>query len=297
MVNSMTGFAALTGAHGGKTWAWEIRSVNARGLDLRLRLPDGAQELEPRLRKALTHRLARGNVTLGLRIANDPVAAGAALDPGQLASVLAALKTVETAAGSHDLHLTASSAAEILSLRGVMDSTGGGSGLAPDLMARMAEDIGPLVDSFAAARADEGAALARVLGQQIAQISNLVSAARASIGDRHQRMRETLKANVARLLEASAGIDQDRLSQELALLAVKADVAEELDRLEAHIAAARELLAEDGPIGRKFDFLTQEFNREANTLCSKSNDAALTRIGLDLKSVIDQMREQVQNVE
>jgi len=312
MVNSMTGFAALNGAlsgqdgdqNGASKWRWEARSVNARGLDLRLRLPEGLGDLESVLRKALQARLVRGSVSVGLRVQRATGDSAATLDSGQLAMVLRALKQVEEAAGAHDLHLTASSAADILALRGVLDGavTTPASEAAAEaaLMAALKADIAPLINALCATRASEGAALLDILLRQLGAIDTLLDAAGAAIGDRHQAMAETLRANLARVLDNSEGADETRLMQELAILAVKADIAEELDRLRAHVTAARALLAagaEQGPIGRKFDFLTQEFMREANTLCSKSGNAALTRIGLDLKTVIDQMREQVQNVE
>ena len=297
MVNSMTGFAAVKGAFGGKTWAWEMRGVNARGLDLRLRLPEGAEALEPVLRKALAARLSRGNVTLNLRLQNDPAGVALSLDEAQLDTILAAMKAVEARSDAYDLHLTASTAAEILSLRGVLDGGRANAALPDDLLAALKADIPALIDSFIAARAAEGAALSALLKARIIRIDALIDAARDALGDRQARVRATIVTNLQRVMDNSDGVDPARLAQELALIAVKADVAEELDRLSAHVAAARDLLTANGPIGRKFDFLTQEFNREANTLCSKSNDAALTRIGLDLKTVIDQMREQVQNVE
>jgi len=293
----MTGFAAVKGAFGGKTWAWEMRGVNARGLDLRLRLPEGAEALEPVLRKALAARLSRGNVTLNLRLQNDPAGVALSLDEAQLDTILAAMKAVEARSDAYDLHLTASTAAEILSLRGVLDGGRANAALPDDLLAALKADIPALIDSFIAARAAEGAALSALLKARIIRIDALIDAARDALGDRQARVRATIVTNLQRVMDNSDGVDPARLAQELALIAVKADVAEELDRLSAHVAAARDLLTANGPIGRKFDFLTQEFNREANTLCSKSNDAALTRIGLDLKTVIDQMREQVQNVE
>ncbi|MEX5728941.1 uncharacterized protein Ga0609869_002294 [Rhodovulum iodosum] len=295
MVNSMTAFAARTGQSGAQSWAWEIRSVNARGLDLRLRLPEGLPGLEEAVRKALAGKVARGNVTLGLRLTRGEGAAGFALDTPALNAALAALKRVEVAALEHNLTLPPPSAAEVLSLKGVVEA-----GAAPDaeaLLPALTADLAPLIDAFLQMRAAEGAALDAVLGDQLARIAELVEAAQVEAEARGPEMAAALKANLARVLDNSDGADPDRVAQELALIAVKSDVREELDRLAAHVEAARALLSDDGPVGRKLDFLMQEFNREANTLCSKAQATALTRIGLDLKTVIDQMREQVQNVE
>ena len=167
----------------------------------------------------------------------------------------------------------------------------------PRLLAALRADLDPLLADFAAMRASEGKALAAVISAQISQIDTLTAEAKTAAESRRDDQARVLNDNLARVMSGVAEADPDRVAQELALLVVKADVTEELDRLAAHIAAARTLLAEKGAVGRKFDFLMQEFMREANTLCSKSGNAALTRIGLDLKTVIDQMREQVQNVE
>ncbi len=297
MVNSMTGFASLKGSEEGARWSWEIRSVNARGLDLRLRLPEGLDDLEQVVRKALSEYLARGNVTLGLRLQCEAEAGGARLNGEYLGQVLAAVKSIENEAEEQGVHMTASSAADILAIRGVLDVAENSENSQKAVVAALKKQIKPLVSSFCDARAAEGCALLRILTDQLEQIKTLVSQARQAIGDRHKRMASNLKQNLTLILESSDGVDEGRLTQELAVLAVKADVAEELDRLDAHIEAASGLLGSDGPVGRKFDFLMQEFNREANTLCSKSGSTELTRIGLDLKTVIDQMREQVQNVE
>jgi len=297
MVNSMTGFASAKGSLDGARWSWEIRSVNARGLDLRLRLPDGLDDLEPAVRKALTARLVRGNITLGLRLVNEQRDARALLNSDLLDVGLAALKTIELRAEEQGLHLTASTAAEILSLKGMMDGQEPRDGDQTALVAALKAQIPALLEAFCAARAAEGAELATVLSAQIDEIERLVQRAATAAATRQEKMAETLKTNLAAILDNAAGADPDRVAQELAMLAVKADIAEELDRLAAHITAAKALLAARGAVGRKFDFLMQEFNREANTLCSKSGSTELTQIGLDLKSVIDQMREQVQNIE
>lgn len=292
----MTGFAAATGAHGPYAWAWEMRSVNAKGLDIRLRLPDWIAGLEQATRAALTARLQRGNVSLSLRVTREAGDALLELDPDVLNATLATLKRIETAALEHNLHLATPSSADVLGLRGVQKPASEVHDTAPLLAALMA-DLPALMDAFDEMRAGEGAALAVVLHDQLGTIEGLIAAAMREAAARSGQMAENLRANLARVLDNSEGADADRVAQELAMIAVKADIREELDRLEAHVLAARALLAGVGPIGRKLDFLMQEFNREANTLCSKAQSSALTRIGLDLKATIDQMREQVQNVE
>lgn len=290
-MQSMTGFARVDGTGEGMSWAWEARSVNARGLDLRLRLPDGADALEAELRKATPRRFARGNVSISLRWSRLPDAAGGGVNRAALEQALAALAEVEAVAAQQGRELAAVSAADVLALRGVAE--GGEAGQA--WLKAAQSDIAALLDALAQARESEGAALATLLTTSIDEVARLTAEARETAAARAARTGETLRARVAALMEAAP--DTDRLEQELALIAVKADVTEELDRLDAHVAAARVHLTETGPIGRKLDFLMQEFNREANTLASKSGDAELTRVALALKVVIDQMREQVQNVE
>lgn len=291
-LRSMTGFAALGGEHAGTSWQWEIRSVNGRGLDLRLRLPEGAEALEPALRKTISKGVARGNIAVALK----PVAAGATaealVDPARLAAVLDAASRVEAAAQARGMVIAPMSAAEILQ----MESLKGGT-VDASWVAKAGDQIEELLGLFDAARAAEGAAIAAVLAGQIDRIADLVAQADAAAQERGKLGAEVIRERVALLLGTTDAVDETRLAQELALIAVKADITEELDRLRAHVDAARDLVAQKGPMGRKFDFLTQEFNREANTLCSKSGSTALTAIGLELKVIIDQMREQVQNLE
>lgn len=297
MVNSMTGFAALKGSLGQSRWSFEIRSVNARGMDLRFRLPEGQEALEPLLRAAIAKTFARGAITCGLRLQTDSAPGRMELNSEQLDVVLAALKTVEARADEQNVTLAHATGAELLALKGVFDQSENAAMDPARIQAALKDQIAPLLAAFSAARADEGKALHDILSKQLARIVELVGLAAEAAEERNAQMRETMQTNLAKLLDNTDGLEEGRLMQELALLAVKADVSEELDRLTAHIKAADALLAEKGPVGRKFDFLMQEFNREANTLCSKSGATALTQIGLDLKTVIDQMREQVQNVE
>lgn len=294
MATSMTGFALRRGQGAGHDWTWELRSVNGKGLDLRLRLPEGIEGLEAAVRAELTRALARGNVSLTLKVQRDEGTAALRVNRGALAAVLAALAEVEGAAMEAGVTLAQATQAEVLAVRGVLEMATGDEDTAP-LRAALMADLPALIADFKANRAAEGAALAVALAGQIDRIEALTGEARAAAEARRDAVAETLRAQVARVL--AEAVDAGRLAQELALIAVKADVTEELDRLGAHVAAARSLLADGDAVGRRFDFLMQEFMREANTLCSKAQSQALTRIGLDLKTVIDQMREQVQNLE
>ncbi|MCA3442994.1 MAG: YicC family protein [Rhodobacter sp.] len=297
MIVSMTGFAARKGQGAGAAWSWEVRSVNGKGLDLRLRLPEGIDGLEPLVRAVLARRVQRGTVSLTLKLTREAGPEPVRVNRAVLAAVLSGLAEVTEAAAGRGLDLCAPSAAEVLGLPGVLDRSPAEPDDTEPLRRALMADLPPLLDAFTATRSAEGAALVAVLGTQIDLIAALAADAAAEALLRRDTMGQSLQQSLARVLASAAGMDQTRLAQELALIAVKVDVTEELDRLTAHIAAARALLADPGPVGRRFDFLAQEFNREANTLCSKAQSIALTRIGLDLKTVIDQMREQVQNVE
>lgn len=296
MRQSMTGFASRQGQGLGLTWTWEMRGVNGKGLDLRLRLPDWVEGLEPQVRALATKTLDRGNVQIGLKLASDGTEGAQRLDPAQLDSVLTAMREIEEAAMSQGLSLAPSTSAGIVALRGILTSEA--AEVDPSqIRALLLTDFEVALADFVAARRAEGAALTTILESQLTEVSRLVDEAAEAAEARLPQARERLRAQLARVMENAEGVDEARLAQELALIAVKADVTEEIDRLRAHVARARALLAEDGAVGRKLDFLCQEFNREANTLCSKSGDPALTSTGLALKTVIDQMREQVQNVE
>lgn len=297
MRRSMTGFAARRGQGLGYRWAWDLRGVNGKALDLRLRLPESPEGLEAPLRAALAAEVARGSVTLSLRLTRE---GGAALrpDPAALQAAMAALSDVERAAEAAGLVLAPATAAEVLNLRALGERGEGGDEEAEAALRQaLLADLPPLLAAFNAMRAQEGAALQKLLEGQLDAIESLTEAAGTAAAARGPAARRSLEDGLARLLGAGAPVEESRLLQEMALLALRQDVTEELTRLSAHTAAARALLAEKGPVGRKLDFLAQEFMREANTLCSKAQDITLTRLGLDLKAVIDQMREQVQNVE
>ncbi len=293
----MTGFASLRGAGQDHDWMWEVRSVNGKGLDLRLRLPDGIDGLEPLVRAAVGQAVARGNVSVNLKLGRIAGDEGPRLSGPGLAAALAAVTRIETEALARGIVLAPTRASDILTLRGVTEQ---GSTDLPDtgpLRAALLADLTTVLADFNAVRAAEGAALGAVIAGQLDRIAALTAAAKDAAEARRPEVAAALTTALARVLDAAPGTDSGRIAQELAMLAVKADVTEEIDRLGAHIAAARALLTDSAPVGRKFDFLSQEFTREANTLCSKSGSTTLTALGLDLKHTIDQMREQIQNVE
>lgn len=293
-IKSMTGFARTEGHAGHVAWVWELRAVNGRGLDLRLRLPPGYEPLEPRVREAAGRSLVRGNVSINLNIKRSEGVTQIRLNEAALGQVLAALEAVRARVGGETPR-----ADQILAMRGVLEVAEGEDD--PDAIRARQEELmaglAAALDRLNAMRAEEGARLAAVLAAQLSSIEALVAQVAASPAHTPEAMRQKLKDQLARVLGETSQLDEARLYQEAALLATRADVEEELKRLGAHIAAARALLMAKEPSGRRLDFLAQEFNREANTLCSKSADTEITRIGLELKAVIDQMREQVQNIE
>lgn len=296
MIRSMTGFASGKGEFGPHSWTWELRSVNGKGLDMRLRVPEWLTGLETALRAEMSKSLSRGNVTLSLRLSREETATELKLNEAAMTAALRALVQTQVMAEEHSVELSQPSAAELITIKGMLDSGGELDDPAP-LVQELKSEFGGLLAAFLDMRQTEGEALSTVLNGQLDLISELTSQAAALAEKRKDLMAETLRDNLARVLENAQGVDPDRVAQELALIAVKADITEEIDRLATHVTAARALLSQEGPVGRKLDFLMQEFNREANTLCSKSQNAELTAVGLELKAVIDQLREQVQNVE
>ena len=291
-LSSMTGFARAERALGDMRVRVELKSVNSRGLDMRLRLGAGLDFLEVPLRQLLSKGLARGAINLVLTLDRATGASSVRLNPQALAGVLAAIEQVRRQVTT-DLPRPEA----ILALPGVLETGDGAGDIDHDQQAYLILDCArQALGALQAARRQEGTEIAAVLLAHLDTIAELVTRAEAHPArDRttiETRLREQLSA-----LRGDANLPQDRLAQEALLLATKADIQEELDRLRAHIAAARKLIGDGGAVGRRLDFLTQEFNREANTLCSKANAVDLTAIGLDLKAVIDQLREQVQNVE
>lgn len=294
---SMTGFASLRGSSGASGWAWEARSVNNRGLDLRLRLPDGVEALEAPIRAAFGQIFTRGSITVSLRLERSELRGLPRLSSVHLEAALDAAEAATNHAAQRGLVLAPMSTGELLGIRGILEQDTPSEADNAALIKALSAEIASLAAALREAREAEGARLARLMDAQVARIADLVAAAREASQARDAGRGAVLRERVAAVLETTDIADEARLAQELALIAVKADVTEELDRLQAHIVAARDLLEAETAIGRKFDFLTQEFNREANTLCSKSGSSELTAIGLEMKVAIDQMREQVQNVE
>ncbi|WP_170381130.1 YicC/YloC family endoribonuclease [Ruegeria atlantica] len=296
MIRSMTGFASGKGAFGPHSWTWELRSVNGKGLDMRLRVPDWLTGLEAALRGQMSKALSRGNVTLSLRLNRDETAPDLVLNEAAMAAALTALARTQDLAAVHGVTLAPSTASEMIALKGMLEAGSDVDDPAP-LVGELTNEFADLLAAFIEMRESEGQALAEILDGQLKQVSALTAQAAELAEQRKEKTAETLRENLARVLENAQGADPDRVAQELALIAVKSDITEEIDRLKAHVAAARDLLSQDAAVGRKLDFLMQEFNREANTLCSKAQSVELTSVGLELKAIIDQMREQVQNVE
>tara|TARA_R110000868_G_scaffold58155_2_gene179695 strand:+ start:1066 stop:1953 length:888 start_codon:yes stop_codon:yes gene_type:complete len=293
-LTSMTGFARADDEADGTRWHWELRSVNGKGLDVRFRLPQGFEGMEARLREEMARHMKRGNVQAALTLDRQRAGSSLRVNEDALNVVIAAMQNL-----SERIELMPPRPEGVLALKGVLE-TADVVDAEEDQEAFEKVLIGTFGQAAAAlarARDEEGAKLQAVLVAQVDTIERLTNEAAASPAASVEALRARLKTQVAELLGASPSLSEERLAQEAALLATKADVREEIDRLHAHVAQARELFAGKEPAGRRLDFLTQEFNREANTLCSKAADVALTRIGLELKAVIDQLREQIQNVE
>ena len=293
-LSSMTGFARAHGASGAYAWTWELKSVNAKGLDLRLRLPPGWDAVEPPARARAAEALSRGTIYATLTANRAGVAPVVRVNEPVLTAVLATLRglagRVEAAPPSLD---------GILGLKGVIEvadadeSEDERRAAEAAIVAGFARALADLVDM----RRHEGKALGQLLATRLKEIAALAARAEAAPGRQPEAIRARLAEQIATLLGASDRFDADRLHQEAILLAAKADVREELDRLSSHVAQAERLLGQGNAIGRRLDFLAQELHREANTLCAKANDVELTTIGLELKTVVEQFREQVQNLE
>ncbi|MGI9512515.1 MAG: YicC/YloC family endoribonuclease [Anderseniella sp.] len=294
-ISSMTGFGRGEGSSGPWTFHWEMRSVNGKSLDVRLRLPTGTETVEQAIRASAAKYLKRSNVQVSLHLEKDEAVSSIRVNADALAAAIDAVRTVEKA----NAGVPASTDA-ILAMRGVIEYAGED----PDEDALEARDKALIeaadeaIRALAANRLAEGERLATIVSGQLDSIEELTAQAIANPSRSPDAIQERLAAAIERIVGTTSSMEPERLHQEAMLAAAKADIQEELDRLVAHVAAGRELLSSgDGPVGRKFDFLAQEFNREANTLCSKSTDTSLTHIGLELKTVIDQLREQVQNIE
>ncbi|MGY5779085.1 YicC/YloC family endoribonuclease [Rhizobium sp. LEGMi135b] len=293
-LQSMTGFARREGTSGRGRWVWELRSVNGKGLDIRLRLPPGLERLEADVRKSIADRLSRGNLQVSLSLSVEESRVEVVVNQDALAAVLALRDQLAGIIDPAPLRLES-----LMAVRGLVEfkeaeeDEDAVAARDADIMAGLEAALGDLRDM----RRQEGDALGKVLRGHVATIETLTTTVERDPSRSPQEIAARLATQVAMLLDGSSGLDRDRLHAEAALLATKADLREEIDRLKAHVAAARDLMSKGGPVGRKLDFLAQEFNRESNTICSKSNAAVVTAAGIELKVVIDQFREQVQNLE
>jgi uncharacterized protein (TIGR00255 family) len=293
-IASMTGFARTEGHDGPLSWAWELKSVNSKSLDLRFRLPPGFDALELPLRALVTQRLKRGSISVNLSVARAAGAGNIRVNREALAVVVRLANEIAA-----EVEAAPPRVDGLLALRGVLESGDEAldEGARERQMKQLNDGFALALEGLASMRASEGARLDAVLSERLNEIAALVKDAEGAAATQPAAIKARLKELIAALTEAVPALPEERLAHEAALIVAKADIREELDRLQAHVIAARMLLAEGGPIGRRFDFLCQEFNREANTLCSKSADLELTRIGLALKAAIEQLREQVQNIE
>jgi uncharacterized protein (TIGR00255 family) len=290
----MTGFARTHGVSGSYAWAWEIKAVNSKGLDVRLRLPAGWDTIEAAIRSRTAESLSRGSVQACLTVERSGAAPSVRVNTAVLDAVVSAARQL-----ARRIEASPPTLDGLLSLKGVLEISDAEESEDEKRSAEAAVTAGfaDAIAALAEMRRHEGAALARVLSVRLGEIAALAQRAELVPGRRPEAIRARLAEQVATLLAQSDRFDPDRLHQEAILIATKADVREELDRLAAHVAQAQALIEQGGPIGRRLDFLAQELNREANTLCAKANDVELTNIGLELKAAVEQFREQVQNVE
>lgn len=293
-VSSMTGFARSHGASGPYAFEWELKSVNAKGLDIRLRLPQGWDEVEAFAKKRAAEVLSRGTVYANLTIRRADAGSTIRINEDVLASVI---KVATELAGKIDA--VAPSIDGLLAIKGVIEVVEPESDEAADNAAQkvVTAAFDEALKSLIEMRRREGETLGQILNQRVDEIETLAKKAETSPGRKPEAIKARLAEQIAALLETSDRFDADRLAQEALLMATKADIREELDRIASHIGQARQMLAKGGPVGRRLDFLAQEFNREVNTCCSKANDIELTNTGLEMKNVVEQFREQVQNLE
>jgi uncharacterized protein (TIGR00255 family) len=294
VLSSMTGFARSHGASGPYAFEWELKSVNAKGFDLRMRLPPGWDELESFAKKRASEVLSRGTVYANFNVKRTNALSTVRVNEDVLASIV---RIAGTLAGKIDA--VAPSVDGLLSIKGVIEVVEPENDEVEDKAARdaAAAAFDQALAHLVGMRQREGAALGQILLQRMNEIEQLARKAEAAPGRKPDAVKSRLAEQIAMLLEASDRFDPDRLNQEALLIAAKADIREELDRIASHVAQAREMIAKGGPVGRRLDFLAQEFNREVNTCCSKSNDIELTNTGLEMKNVVEQFREQVQNLE
>ena len=293
-LSSMTGFARSHGASGPYTFEWELKSVNAKGFDLRLRLPQGWDELEAFAKKRAAEMLSRGTVYANFNVKRADALSTVRINEDVLAAVV---KVASSLAGKIDA--VAPSIDGLLAIKGVIEVVEPERNEEEDkaATAAAAAAFDEALKSLVAMRRREGEALGQILSQRMDEMEMLARKAEAAPGRKPEAVKARLAEQISALLETSDRFDSDRLNQEALLIAAKADIREELDRIASHVAQTREMISKGGAIGRRLDFLAQEFNREVNTCCSKSNDVELTNTGLEMKNVVEQFREQVQNLE
>jgi uncharacterized protein (TIGR00255 family) len=296
-LSSMTGFARREGGDAKVTWSWEIKSVNGRALDIRCRIPAGYERLEAAARETAPKHCARGNLTVALSVSRPEAGPNLRVNRDLLDQLVRLAGELETRADAKNL--APARLDGLLGVKGVLEVADleESSEDSDARIAAMQRDLEAALKDLAATRRAEGKHLRTAVEGHLRTIEALTAKAAACAEAQPEALRARLKSQVEELLENVPGLPEERLAQEAALLATRSDVREELDRLRAHVAAAEELIQGGGTVGRRLDFLCQEFNREANTLCSKASDVELTRIGLDLKSAVEQLREQVQNIE
>lgn len=290
-LTSMTGFARASGRLESLSWVWEARSVNGKGLDIRLRLPTGYEQIDQPVRQSVKKAFARGSVTLQLTVEAEDGEAAWRINEDLVAQLREFARKVDGAAAS-SLRFS-----DMLAVRGIVEQAAAQESDHDAVVAAVLKSADQVLSDLASARGEEGARLSPVLNEQLSRIDAIVTEVRDIAGNQPERIRERLNNQLAAIMEEAPSLPEERLTQEVAILATRADITEEMDRLDAHISQARDLLSGSDPAGRRLDFLCQELNREANTICSKSTELAQTRAGMELKALIEQFREQIQNIE
>lgn len=296
-INSMTGFARREGALEDWKWIWEARSVNGKGLDVRFRVPSTLNADDAALKRQVQATFARGNINVTLNLERDSAGGRLSVNSDWLAQLLRQASAAAAEAGMDSVPVDIGSLMAVRGVVEVADETEPDDAATDARDAAIMADFAGLLSDLACARAEEGARLATIVAELVAEIEQQIADAATTDAARPEQRRLRLETALRELLDLEPPVTEDRLAQELAMLATRGDIREELDRLTAHVSQARDLADSGEPVGRRLDFLAQEFNREANTLCSKSGDVALTRTGMAMKATIDRLREQVQNVE
>ncbi|MCK5040888.1 MAG: YicC family protein [Sphingomonadales bacterium] len=297
-LKSMTGFARASGVVTGWQWSWEIKSVNAKGLDSRVRVPSILDGLDIEVKKIISKDIKRGTVYANLDIKQNKVDgdgnSSLAVNRENLEEVFDLLQEYESTA-----ELAPSSMAQLLSIKGILEveEAGVSENLRKNLEVGVLRGFEGVLTALIKAREDEGKAMHLVINEHITSLDFMLEKAADCDAVRMENVRDRFKEKVESLLVDNEGLSDERLEQEVAVLAVKADISEEINRLKAHLKSARDMLKSKNPVGRQYDFLAQELNREVNTLCSKSSDIELTKIGLEMKAQVDMLREQIQNIE